>query len=58
MVVQIPQPDEDVIPCHMDLKPENLLFDGKQVRFADSAAFHRNDRYFDLSVVAHFRASG
>jgi len=49
-----PQLDEDVVSCHMDLKPENVLFDGKRVWLIDWMAAHRNDRYFDLSVVANF----
>jgi Ser/Thr protein kinase RdoA (MazF antagonist) len=36
-----PQLDEDVVSCHMDLKPENVLFDGKQVWLIDWMAAHR-----------------
>lgn len=49
-----PQLDEDVVSCHMDFKPEKMLFDGEQVWLIDWRAAHRNDRYFDLSVVANF----
>jgi hypothetical protein len=49
-----PQLDEDMVSCNMDLKPESVLFDGKQVWLIDWMAAHRNDRYFDLSVVANF----
>lgn len=38
----------------MDLKPENILFDGRRVWLIDWMAAFRNDRYFDLAIVANF----
>jgi len=49
-----PRVDSDMVPCHNDLKPENVLFDGQRVWLADWTAAHVNDRYFDLAVVAAF----
>ena len=49
-----PRLDADVVSCHMDLKPENILFDGDRVWLIDWMAAFRNDRYFDLGVVASF----
>ena len=45
-----------MVSCHMDLKPENLLFDGRRAWLIDWQAAHVNDRYFDLAVVANFLA--
>lgn len=49
-----PQLDEDMVSCHMGLKPENVLFDGQHVWLIDWTAAHRNDRYFDLAIIANF----
>ncbi len=49
-----PRLDEDLVSCHMDLKPENILFDGRRVWLIDWMAAFRNDRYFDLAIVANF----
>jgi thiamine kinase-like enzyme len=46
--------DADMVSCHNDLKPENLLFDGDRVWLVDWEASLLNDRYFDLGVVANF----
>ena len=43
-----------MVSCHDDLKPENILFDGSRVWLVDWEAAFRNDRYFDLAVVANF----
>ena len=49
-----PHNDSDMVSCHCDLKPENLLFDGRRVWLVDWEAAHVNDRYFDLAIVANF----
>jgi len=49
-----PRLDADLVSCHMDLKPENILFDGRRVWLVDWMAASRNDRYFDLAIVANF----
>jgi hypothetical protein len=38
----------------MDLKPENIVFDGQRVWLMGWQAALLNDRYFDLSVAANF----
>ena len=52
-----PRLDSDMVSCHNDLKPENILFDGRRVWLVDWEAAFRNDRYFDLSIVANFVVS-
>ena len=52
-----PRLEGDMVSCHMDLKPENVLYDGRQVWLIDWMAAHRNDRYFDLAMVANFLVS-
>ena len=49
-----PRLDSDMVSCHKDLKPENLLFDGKRLWLVDWQAAFVNDRYFDLAMVANF----
>jgi aminoglycoside phosphotransferase (APT) family kinase protein len=49
-----PRLDSDMVSCHMDLKPENLLFDGQRLWLVDWQAAFVNDRYFDLAVAANF----
>lgn len=49
-----PRLDADMVSSHCDLKPENILFDGQQIWLVDWQAAFRNDRYFDLAVVANF----
>ena len=49
-----PRLDSDMVSCHNDLKPENILFDGHRVWLVNWEASLRNDRYFDLAIVANF----
>ena len=53
-----PRVASDLTPCHMDLKPENLLFDGQRLWLIDWMAASMNDRYFDLAIVANFVVAG
>ena len=52
-----PRLDADLVSCHMDLRPENILFDGSRVWLTDWTAAFVNDRYFDLAMVANFVAA-
>ena len=49
-----PRNDEDLVSCHNDLKPDNILFDGDRVWLVDWEAAFLNDRYTELAVVANF----
>ena len=49
-----PRLDSDMVSCHMDLKPGNILFDGQRIWLVDWKAAFVNDRYFDLAVAANF----
>ncbi|MDB5279844.1 MAG: Choline/ethanolamine kinase [Ferruginibacter sp.] len=49
-----PHKEEDLVSCHNDLKPDNLLFDGKQVWLVDWEGAFLNDRYTELAVVSNF----
>ena len=49
-----PRLDSDIVSCHMDLKPENIVFDGQRVWLMGWQAALLNDRYFDLAVAADF----
>jgi thiamine kinase-like enzyme len=45
---------ENWVACHNDLKPENIVFDGRRPWLVDWEAASLNDRYLDLTVVANF----
>jgi len=49
-----PRVDSDMVSCHNDLKPENIVFDGHRVWLLDWKAALVNDRYFDLAIAANF----
>jgi len=49
-----PRVDADMVSCHQDLKPENVVFDGNRVWLLGWKAALVNDRYFDLAIVANF----
>ena len=46
--------DADIVACHNDLKPQNLIFDGERLWLVDWEAAFGNDRYADLAIVASF----
>jgi hypothetical protein len=49
-----PYGDAEMVSSHNDLfKPDNILYDGKQLWFIDWEAAFRNDRYADLAVAAN-----
>lgn len=49
-----PRNETDLVSSHNDLfKPDNILFDGRQVWLVDWEAAFLNDRYADLAVVAN-----
>ncbi len=49
-----PRNEEDLVSCHNDLKPDNVLYDGERVWLVDWEAAFPNDRYTELAVVANF----
>jgi len=44
----------NLVSCHNDLKPENIIYDGYKAWPVDWEAAFLNDRYLDLAVVANF----
>jgi thiamine kinase-like enzyme len=53
-LADLPQPATDQVSSHNDLfKPDNILFDGRQIWLVDWEAAFLNDRYVDLAVVAN-----
>ena len=51
-----PRREADMVSSHNDLKPENLVFDGRRAWLVDWEAAFWNDRYNDLAVMANFIA--
>jgi aminoglycoside phosphotransferase (APT) family kinase protein len=50
--------EDEMVSSHNDMfKPDNILFDGKQVWLVDWEAAFLNDRYADLAVLAHHVAT-
>jgi aminoglycoside phosphotransferase (APT) family kinase protein len=49
-----PHNETELVACHNDLKPQNILFDGERIWLVDWEAAFLNDRYLDLAVVANF----
>ena len=48
----------DSVASHNDLKPDNIVFDGRRIQLIDWESAFLNDRYLDLAVVANFFAAG
>lgn len=46
--------DRDLVSSHNDLKPDNILFDGRRMSLVDWEAAFLNDRYVDLAAIAPF----
>ena len=46
--------DSELVSCHNDLNPRNILFDGQHVWIIDWEAAFVNDRYADLANAASF----
>jgi Phosphotransferase enzyme family len=53
-----PRVEADLVSCHMDLKPRNIVYDGERVWLVGWQAAMVNDRYFDLAVAADFVLGG
>ena len=51
-----PRRESDMVSSHNDLKPENVVFDGRRAWLVDWEAAFWNDRYNDLAVMANFIA--
>jgi thiamine kinase-like enzyme len=49
-----PRNTDELVSCHNDLKPENMLYDGERPWLVEWEAAFLNDPYMDLSVVANF----
>jgi len=49
-----PRLEADMVSCHSDLKPENIVFDGQRIWLMNWQVAFVNDRYFDLAIVANF----
>ena len=52
-----PRVEADMVSCHMDLKPQNIVFDGERMWLIGWQAAMVNDRYFDLAVATDFVAA-
>lgn len=49
-----PRNNEDLVACHNDLKPDNIIFDGERAWFVDWESAFLNNRYSELAMVANF----
>jgi len=45
---------ENLVSSHNDIKPDNIIFDGKKPWLVDWEAARLNDRYLDLAACANF----
>ncbi len=46
--------ENDLVPSHNDLNPNNLLYDGDRLWIVDWDSAFLNDRYVDLAVIAKY----
>lgn len=46
--------EENLVSCHNDVKPDNIIFDGMSPWLVDWEAARLNDRYVDLAALANF----
>ena len=44
---------EDLVPCHGDLNPSNILTDSQQIYLIDWEAAHIGNRYVDLAAICN-----
>jgi Ser/Thr protein kinase RdoA (MazF antagonist) len=49
-----PRNDAELVASHNDVKPQNMVFDGKRLWLVDWEAAFLNDRYVDLAISANF----
>lgn len=49
-----PRNTEDMVGCHNDVKPDNIIYDGERPWFVDWEAAFLNDRYLDLAIIGNF----
>jgi len=54
LVEVYPQNEVELVACHNDLKPQNMVFDGERILLIDWEAAFLNDPYVDLATVANF----
>ena len=54
VIAAYPRVEADIVSCHNDLKPQNLIYDGERIWIVDWEAAFRNDRYVDLAYPAFF----
>lgn len=45
---------EELVSCHNDLKPENIIYDGQKPWIVDWEAAFMNVKYADLAIIANF----
>ena len=53
-----PRGDAELVASHNDVKPQNMVFDGKRLWLVDWEAAFLNDRYVDLAISANFFVRG
>jgi len=49
-----PRNDAELVASHNDLKPQNMVFDGKRLWLVDWESAFLNDPYVDLAIAANF----
>ncbi len=48
---------ENWVSCHNDVKPENIVYDGRRPWLVDWESAFLNDPYLDLAIIANFVVS-